>query len=121
MASERRLWAPLAWVGDAWRQQVLLAVGADGRWSSIAADAGPAPRDATILAGPALPGMVNAHSHAFQRAFAGFAEQRGDSDDDFWSWRERMYEVANRIGPDELREIATRLYTEMLRGGYTHV
>lgn len=121
MASERRLWAPLAWIGDAWRPDVLLTVGTDGCWSAIAPEAGPAPRDATVLAGPALPGMVNAHSHAFQRAFAGFAEHRGASDDDFWSWRERMYEIANRIEPGELREIATRLYAEMLCGGFTHV
>ena len=121
MANEKRLWAPLAWIDGAWREAVLLTVGEDGCWRSIIPDAGPAPRDATSLAGPALPGMVNAHSHAFQRAFAGFAEHRGEDGDDFWSWRTRMYEVANRIGPGELRAIATGLYAEMLRGGYTHV
>jgi formimidoylglutamate deiminase len=122
MASEGlRLWAPLAWVDDTWRERVLMSVGTDGRWTSIAPDAGTAPHDAIELAGPALPGMVNAHSHAFQRAFAGFAEHRGEGDDDFWSWRESMYAVANRIEPGALRELATKLYREMLRGGYTHV
>jgi formimidoylglutamate deiminase len=122
MASEAlRLWAPLAWIDGAWRERVLMTAGTDGRWTSIVPDTQSAPRDAIALAGPALPGMVNAHSHAFQRAFAGFAEHRGEGDDDFWSWRERMYAVANRIEPEALRELATKLYAEMLRGGYTHV
>lgn len=115
------LWAPLAWVDGALRERVLFSIDDRGHWTSIAPGVSTAPAGATVLAGPALPGLVNAHSHAFQRAFAGLAEQRGTADDDFWSWRERMYAVANRIGPDQLREIATRLYVEMLRGGYTQV
>lgn len=119
--SGAQLWAPLAWLDGAWRERVLFTVDARGRWESIAAGVGTAPAGAATLAGPALPGLVNAHSHAFQRAFAGLAEYRGTADDDFWSWRDRMYEVANRIGPAELRDIATHLYVEMLRGGYTQV
>jgi formimidoylglutamate deiminase len=115
------LWAPLAWIAGAWRERVLFTIDDGGRWTSIVAGVSDAPFGATLLSGPALPGLVNAHSHAFQRAFAGLAEHRGRFDDDFWSWRERMYAVANRIGPGELREIATRLYVEMLRGGYTQV
>ena len=84
----------------AWRERVLFSIDGRGRWASIVAGVNDAPAGATVLAGPALPGLVNAHSHAFQRAFAGLAEHRGTSDDDFWSWRERMYAVANRIGPD---------------------
>jgi formimidoylglutamate deiminase len=119
--SDTQLWAPLAWVERAWRERVLFSIDDRGHWSSIVPGVSSAPSGATKLAGPALPGLVNAHSHAFQRAFAGLAEYRGSAGDDFWSWRERMYAVANRIGPDELREIATRLYAEMLRGGYTQV
>jgi formimidoylglutamate deiminase len=65
--------------------------------------------------------LVNAHSHAFQRAMAGLAEQRGAQGDDFWSWRERMYAVALRISAAQLEAVATRLYTELLAGGYTQV
>lgn len=119
--SANALWAPLAWVEGAWRERVLLSIGDDGTWASIRTGVDRAPQGATRLEGPALPGLVNAHSHAFQRAFAGLAEGRGGTDDDFWSWRTRMYAVANRIGPDDLREIASRLYVEMLRGGYTQV
>jgi formimidoylglutamate deiminase len=119
--SDAQLWAPLAWVEGAWREGVLFSIDERGHWASIVPGVSRAPRSATTLEGPALPGLVNAHSHAFQRAFAGLAEYRGRGDDDFWTWRERMYVVANRIEPLELREIATRLYGEMLRGGYTQV
>jgi formimidoylglutamate deiminase len=119
--SGSQLWAPLAWVDGAWRERVLFSIDERGHWASIVCGVNDAPPGATALAGPVLPGLVNAHSHAFQRAFAGLAEHRGTAEDDFWSWRERMYAVANRIGPSELRAIATRLYVEMLRGGYTQV
>lgn len=72
--------------------------------------------------GPAtLPGMINLHSHAFQRAMAGLAERRGAGDDSFWTWRETMYDYATRVGPDDLQAIAAQLYVEMLKAGYTHV
>ena len=78
-----------------------------------------------MLTGPALPGLVNAHSHAFQRAFAGLAERRmpgrDGQPDDFWSWRDRMYGVALRITPEQLHAVAAQLYVELLRGGYTQV
>jgi len=71
----------------------------------------------------ALPGFQNAHSHAFQYAMAGLAErhQPGAIADDFWSWREAMYKLALSISPDDLESIATLLYSEMLRHGYTNV
>lgn len=68
-----------------------------------------------------LPGMINLHSHAFQRAMAGLAERRGQGDDSFWTWRETMYAFASRVGPDDLKAIAAQLYVEMLKAGYTHV
>ncbi|MEO8312492.1 MAG: amidohydrolase family protein, partial [Caldimonas sp.] len=115
------LWAPLAWLPDGWRKHVLLRAGADGRWAEITADVAAAPDGAHVVAGPLLPGVVDAHSHAFQRAFAGTTERRDAASDDFWSWRERMYAVALRIGPEQLRAVAAQLYVELLRGGYTHV
>ena len=114
------LWAPRAWVGGRWTDAVLLEVGADGCWSRIEAGVA-APPGATRLAGAALPGFVDAHSHAFQRAFAGLAERRDSEHDDFWSWRDRMYQVALRITPEQLHAIAAQLYVELLHGGYTQV
>jgi formimidoylglutamate deiminase len=114
------LWAPQAWVDGAWAESVLLRADAAGRWAEVQPGT-PAPLQATVLPGPVLPGLVNAHSHAFQRAFAGLAERRESAHDDFWSWRERMYGVALRITPAQLQAVATQLYAELLAGGYTEV
>lgn len=120
MSNPQPLWAPRAWLSDGWYDRVLLAIGADGHWSSITSNVAP-PADATMLNGAVLPGMVNAHSHAFQRAFAGLAERSEQASDNFWSWRARMYQVALRITPAQLEAVAAQLYVELLRGGYTQV
>lgn len=73
--------------------------------------------------GFAMPGFQNAHSHSFQYAMSGLAEIHPDStsQDDFWSWRETMYNIALSMDPDQFEHIATMLYAEMLSHGYTHV
>ena len=115
------LWAPQAWLPGGWQAQVLLRIDASGRWAELQPGLAQPPEGAQVLSGPLLPGLVNAHSHAFQRAFAGLAERRETEADDFWSWRERMYAVALRITPLQLRAIAAQLYLELLQGGYTQV
>jgi formimidoylglutamate deiminase len=119
--AERLLWAPQAWLPGGWQAQVLLEIDTSGHWRQIQAGIAEPPSQATRLPGPVLPGLVNAHSHAFQRAFAGMAERREGTQDDFWSWRERMYQVALCVTPELLRDIAAQLYVELLRGGYTQV
>jgi formimidoylglutamate deiminase len=119
--SALRCWAEQAWIDGAWREQVLLEAGADGCWRHVAPGVAEAPPGVERLAGPALPGLVDAHSHAFQRAFAGLAERRDAEHDDFWSWRDRMYGVALRVTPEQLQAIAAQLYVELLAGGYTQV
>jgi formimidoylglutamate deiminase len=114
------LWAPRAWVGGRWQEAVLLRVGPDGHWAEVSAGVA-APPEAAVLSGPVLPGVADAHSHAFQRAFAGLAERRTGEHDDFWSWRDRMYDVALRITPEQLGAVAAQLYVELLHGGYTQV
>lgn len=120
MASLKRLHATLAWIDGRWQREVLLTVDASGHWSEITVNL-PAPPDAERLAGPVIPSLVDAHSHAFQRAFVGMAERREAGEDDFWSWRDRMYALALRISPQQLRAVAGQLYAELLRGGYTQV
>ena len=119
-AAARSLWAPQAWVDGRWREAVSLVADEAGRWAAVEAGTPPAP-GAECLAGPALPGLVDAHSHTFQRAFAGWAESREGAHDDFWSWRDRMYRVALAITPSQMRAVATHLYIELLHGGYTQV
>ena len=75
----------------------------------------------SALAGPLLPGMPNLHSHAFQRAMAGLAEEALNPEDSFWTWRELMYRLVGRLTPEQVQAIATHLYIEMLKGGYTSV
>ncbi len=124
----KQLWTSAAWMheGDrgTWKHDVRFTIDDDGRWSAIESGI---PREqarergAEIHDQPAIAPLVNAHSHAFQRAFAGFAERRESAQDDFWSWRDRMYRVALAIEPDQLKVIAKHLYRELLCGGYTHV
>lgn len=66
-----------------------------------------------------VPGMVNLHSHAFQRALGGLAEKAGEEPDSFWTWRELMYRFAGRITPEQIEAIAAQLFSECLRHGYT--
>ncbi|MEM9456786.1 MAG: formimidoylglutamate deiminase [Myxococcota bacterium] len=69
-----------------------------------------------------LPGLVNAHSHAFQRAIRGATHGRGTDDpSSFWSWREAMYRTAHALDPQGVYEITRQAYTEMLRAGITCV
>jgi formimidoylglutamate deiminase len=91
-----------------------LTIGEDGRIATIE-PAAAGPWDGRL----ALPGMPNAHSHAFQRALVGIPETRAT--DSFWSWREAMYAVANALEPEDLQVIAARTFTEMLNAGYTSV
>jgi formimidoylglutamate deiminase len=126
-AETQNYFAQQAWINGAWANDVLMLVDANGIWSGIQVDASVETRQGSLqLRGPVIPALVNAHSHAFQRAIAGLTERRAtngtsQADDDFWSWRDRMYSAANRITPAQLEAIATFLYAEMLQGGYTHV
>ena len=76
--------------------------------------------DAQRVQGFVVPGMPNAHSHAFQRGMAGNTEYRRGADS-FWTWRQAMYALANRIEPQDLQVLARQLFIEMLKAGYTAV
>lgn len=69
----------------------------------------------------ALPGMINLHSHAFQRGFAGLSEFRTADRDSFWTWRKMMYQFLIQLTPDQVYTIAKQLYLEMIAAGYTWV
>ena len=70
-----------------------------------------------------LPGFINAHSHSFQRLMRGRTEHRplGRPDSNFWTWRDAMYRVTERIDPDDFEHCAAFTFMEMLRAGFTHV
>ena len=102
-----------------WARDVSVSVAADGLITAIGSAAPHAACER--VAGIVIPGMPNAHSHAFQRAMAGTAEYRIGSADSFWTWRDAMYRLANSLDPGQLRCVATQLFIEMLKAGYTSV
>jgi formimidoylglutamate deiminase len=102
-----------------WQRDVLITV--EGRTITAVTPDTAAPPDATRLAGTAVPGVANVHSHAFQRAMAGLVEQRGPEDDSFWTWREVMYRFLAQMTPEDVEAVAAWLYVEMLEAGFTSV
>ncbi len=94
----------------------------DGRVSAVV-PAERMPRDAAVerLPGRALlPGFVNAHSHAFQRGLRGHV-QYAQGPDSFWTWRDRMYRLANALDPDGIEAVSALAFLEMARAGFTTV
>ena len=112
----KKYFASDALLPTGWARDVSISVDDEGNIAAVQTDAG-----GERLQGPALPGMANLHSHAFQRGMAGLAEVRGQPDDDFWTWRELMYRFVERVTPDQAQAIALHLYIEMVKNGYTAV
>ena len=113
------LFADRVLTAEGWVKDARIEIAPDGQIVAIAP--GTSPRAGEERFAILIPGMTNAHSHAFQRAFAGLAEQRGTGGDDFWSWRERMYTAALRMTPERMAAIALHLSIDLLRGGYTNL
>jgi len=103
-----------------WLENPTVVLDDSGKIISISQEENP---DSIYIDGYALPGFQNAHSHAFQYAMAGLAERHSVSQnaDDFWSWREAMYQLALNLNPEQMRIIAAMLYAELLRNGWTSV
>jgi formimidoylglutamate deiminase len=68
-----------------------------------------------------LPGLVNAHSHSFQRLIRGKSESRIVSGNDFWSWRGTMYHAASQLEPQDVYDVARMAFLEMALAGTTTV
>ena len=109
-------WVPHAWLPDGIARDVRL-VERDGRWLSVLSGQAPVPGD-VVLPGLALAGLANTHSHAFHRALRGRTHDDGGT---FWTWRERMYSLAQRLEPDSYLALATAVYAEMALAGVTAV
>ena len=107
-------WCEHAWLGDGVADDVRITVN-DGLITSI--DTGCA-AGGKILRGMVIPGLANAHSHAFHRALRSRTQRGGGS---FWTWRELMYDVAERLTPDTYLALARAAYAEMALAGITAV
>jgi formiminoglutamate deiminase len=111
-----KLWAPHAWLGDdSPTPDVLITIEGD-RIASVAA--GAPPGDAQRLDGLLIPGLANAHSHAFQRALRGRTHAATGS---FWTWRTQMYRLAGALDPDSMLAVARATFAEMALAGVTVV
>jgi formiminoglutamate deiminase len=111
-------WCEMAWLGgESVAEGVTVEVEGE-RIANVATGVAGPPRDSTRLDGLTIPGLANAHSHAFQRALRGRTHSgRGD----FWSWRDAMYELASRLDPDLYLPLARATYGEMALAGITCV
>ena len=113
------VFAKKALLPEGWRDDVRLQID-DGLIGRVEVAAATSPGDASVSY--LVPGLCNAHSHAFQRALAGHTEERSPlGQDNFWTWRERMYALADSITAERLAAIARQAYCEMLVAGYTSV
>jgi len=111
-----RYWAEHAWLGgDRAEEGVLIEVEGE---RIAAVELVPSPDGAHVLRGLTLPGLANAHSHAFHRALRGRTHRGGGT---FWTWREDMYAVAERLDPDSYRALARAAFGEMALAGITCV
>ncbi|MFC9814713.1 formimidoylglutamate deiminase [Streptomyces virginiae] len=111
-------WLEHAWLGTHVEPGVALDVSAEGRIAALRTGVATPPPGAEVLRGLTLPGLANAHSHAFHRALRG-AVQVGSGT--FWTWRELMYRAAQNLTPDTYFALARAVYAEMALAGITNV
>lgn len=110
-------WLSHAWLGTHVEPDVVLEV-SDGRIAGVRTGVDAPPPGATVLRGLTLPGLANAHSHAFHRALRSTVQVGSGT---FWTWRETMYQVASRLTPDTYYDLARAVYAEMALAGITAV
>lgn len=106
-------------IGADWASDICLHVDASGVITKV--ETGVTPPKGVVAHATVLPAVPNLHSHAFQRAFAGLAEFKTPGQSDFWSWRGAMYHFAAHMTPEAVEVIASALYIEMLKAGYSAV
>jgi formiminoglutamate deiminase len=107
-----------AWLGDDTTARGVV-IEADGERITAVRQGVPAPPPGAIhLRGVTVPGLANAHSHAFHRALRGRTQRERGT---FWTWREQMYRVAARLTPDTYHTLARAAYAEMALAGVTCV
>lgn len=104
-----------------WRENVWIRVAEDGSISHVSGVNTAQDLSAAVAVDLLLPGVVNLHSHAFQRDMAGLTEVASGKGDNFWSWRQVMYQYLATLQPEDVYRIARQLYADMLKAGYTSV
>ncbi|MET8679118.1 formimidoylglutamate deiminase [Streptomyces sp. NPDC004647] len=111
-------WAEHAWLNGTVEPDVLIETARDGRIAAVRARTAEPPAGAVTLRGLTVPGLANAHSHAFHRALRGTVQVGSGT---FWTWRDEMYRLASRLTPDSYFDLARAVYAEMTMAGITAV
>ncbi|GAA1244971.1 MULTISPECIES: formimidoylglutamate deiminase [Streptomyces] len=111
-------WLEHAWLDPEVEPGVVVEVSQDGRIADVRTGVDTPPPGATVLRGLTVPGLANAHSHAFHRALRSTVQVGSGT---FWTWREVMYSVADRLTPDTYHALARAVYAEMALAGITTV
>jgi formimidoylglutamate deiminase len=109
----------LTWTGKRFEPDVQIAIGEDGRIEAVG-NLGRSP-DLHLKNRALLPGMVSAHSHAFQRGLRGRGETFPAGAGSFWSWREAMYGLVGRLEAPEFQALCLQTFREMRAAGITSV
>ncbi|MQA76358.1 MAG: formimidoylglutamate deiminase [Solirubrobacterales bacterium] len=111
-------WCELAWLGGECPEAGVVVEVEGQRFARVEPEAPKPPAGAERLAGLTIPGLANAHSHAFHRALRGRAQGGRGS---FWTWRQQMYELAEVLDPDAYQALARATFAEMALAGITAV
>ncbi|MEU3063315.1 formimidoylglutamate deiminase [Streptomyces subrutilus] len=118
MTAHKTYWLEHAWLGTHVEPGVALDVTADGRIGALRTEVPAPPPGAEVLRGLTLPGLANAHSHAFHRALRSTVQVGSGT---FWTWRDFMYKAAQHLTPDSYFALARAVYAEMALAGITNV
>ncbi len=120
--SDKRAWLPdLIYAGGSFQSDLALVCDANATIESHAPN-DELQKPVRLKNRVMLPGLVNAHSHAFQRVIRGRTEYRTSNEkDSFWTWREMMYSAATRLTPEDIYDASRMAFLEMALSGITAV
>ena len=122
-AATERGWLPdFVYLGGQFESGVAMFADNQGRITRFSKSPDDLQKARTLPNKALLPGLVNVHSHSFQRAIRARTEHRTEaSRDTFWTWRQAMYHAANRLSPEDIYNVARMAFLEMLSSGITTV
>jgi formimidoylglutamate deiminase len=125
MKNKKNIYAAAALTSEGWLENAVITLDESGMVQEIESTKGEQ-QGAKVSNGAhtwLIPGFVNAHSHSFQYLMAGLAEHKPleQGQDDFWGWRELMYQTALAFSVQEFTDIAETAFRKMIQVGYTEV
>ena len=118
MSVQRVIEADLIWTGRRFESGKQVVVAENGRIDSVTTGHEATSRHPRAAL---LPGFINTHSHAFQRGLRGHGERFPAGMGDFWTWREAMYALVERLDEKELSRLSVQAFEEMRDAGVTTV